>query len=55
MQTLRNDNFTPSGTHRKGRADRRLETIVSRLSRTGGYVALALGIAGVVLLLDLIF
>ena len=55
MQTLQNDNFTPSGLHAKGRTDRRLETLVSRLSHTSGYVALALGIVGMFLLLDLLF
>jgi len=55
MQMIPKDNFASSGAHAKDRTNRRLETLVSGLSRTSGYIALALGVLGVIFLLNLIF
>ncbi|MGE4430699.1 MAG: hypothetical protein AB7E05_08165 [Sphingobium sp.] len=55
MQTMLSDNrLHQTGSRRKTPASR-TEILVSSLSRTSGYVALALGIVGVAVLLSMIF
>ena len=54
MLTMWSDKHPPSPDVRECDRASKLEALVSRLSRTGGYIALALGIIGTVALLRLI-
>lgn len=54
MLIMWSNEHPPSPDIRERDRARKLEMLVSRLSRTGGYVALALGIIGTVALVRLI-
>ncbi len=52
MQTLWNERNSP---HENRVSENKIEAIISMISRTSGYIALALGIAGAAIMLGLLF